>query len=154
MTTGTCSCCGVERDPEALASLQCHDQIRICRDCIGWLRQRAGMLDVTPTLPVKVMSAAIAFYETAGFQVDAYDSGFAFVRHSDSSVFNLDLNEAIDPSNNGAGCYIITGDADQWHARLVAAGLPVTPIADMPWGMREFALTDPSGNRLRIGNNI
>ena len=80
--------------------------------------------------------------------------GFAFVRYSDSSVFDLDLNEAIDPSNNGAGCYIITGDADQWHARLVAAGLPVTPIADMPWGMREFALTDPSGNRLRIGNNI
>jgi hypothetical protein len=36
---------------------------------------------------------------------------------------------------------------------LVAAGLQVTPIDDMPWGMREFTLTDPSGNNIRIGTS-
>lgn len=30
----------------------------------------------------------------------------------------------------------------------------VTPIGDQPWGMREFTLTDPSGNHLRIGHEI
>jgi uncharacterized glyoxalase superfamily protein PhnB len=25
------------------------------------------------------------------------------------------------------------------------------PIKDTPWGMREFAVVDPSGNLLRIG---
>jgi hypothetical protein len=36
------------------------------------------------------------------------------------------------PGTNHAGCYIITDDVDAWHARLVAAGLQVTPIEDMP----------------------
>lgn len=148
-----CSCCGADRDPAALTGLRCHDDIRICRDCIGWLAQRSGMLDVTPTLPVKVMGETIAFYETAGFDVESYDSGFAFVRYADVSVFDLELNERIDPANNGAGCYIITGNPDEWHTRLTAAGFPVTPIEDRPWGMREFTLTDPSGNHLRIGRN-
>jgi uncharacterized glyoxalase superfamily protein PhnB len=155
MTTNTtCSCCGIQRHLEGLAALKCHDDIKICRECIGWLRQRAGLLDVTPTLPVKAMPEAIAFYERAGFEVEAYDSGFAFVRYADVSVFDLDLNEGIDPANNGAGCYIIADDADAWHTRLSAAELPVTPIDDKPWGMREFTLTDPAGNHLRIGHGI
>jgi uncharacterized glyoxalase superfamily protein PhnB len=49
-------------------------------------------------------------------------------------------------------CYIITADADAWHARLVTAGLAVTPIVDAPWGTHEFTLRDP-GNNIRIGRN-
>jgi hypothetical protein len=30
----------------------------------------------------------------------------------------------------------------------------VTAIADQPWGMREFTLTDPSGNAVRIGRPV
>jgi hypothetical protein len=45
-------------------------------------------------------------------------------------------------------------DPDDWHARMTAADLPVTPIADQPRGMREFALTDPSGNHVRIGRGL
>jgi uncharacterized glyoxalase superfamily protein PhnB len=30
----------------------------------------------------------------------------------------------------------------------------VTALADEPWGMREFTLTDPSGNHVRIGRGI
>ena len=46
-----------------------------------------------------------------------------------------------------------TDGVDDWHGRLVEAGLPVTPIDDMPWGMHEFTLTDPSGNHIRIGRS-
>ena len=149
-----CSCCGLEHDPSSLVELERHHEIRVCRDCIGRLARRSGMLDVTPTLPVRTMPEAIAFYETAGFEVEAYDEGFAFVRYGGASVFDLARKEGIDPANNGAGCYIVTDDVDQWHARLSARRLPVTPISDMPWGMREFTLTDPSGNRLRMGRSI
>jgi predicted enzyme related to lactoylglutathione lyase len=149
-----CSCCGLERDPATMAGLKAHDDISVCRDCIAWLAGRSGLLDVTPTLPVRAMPEAIVFYETAGFEVQSYDSGFAFAHFAGASMFDLDLKETIDPANNGAGCFITTDDADQWHARLVAAGLPVTAIADMPWGMHEFTLTDPSGNRVRIGRSI
>ncbi len=136
-----------------MTSLQCRDDIKVCRGCIGWLNRRARGIDVTPTLPVNNMDEAVRFCEAAGFDVQRYDDGFAFAHLDDQSVFDLDLIEDLDPNMNHAGCYIITKDADAWHARLATAGLPVTPIADMPWGMREFRLTDPSGNNIRIGRN-
>jgi predicted enzyme related to lactoylglutathione lyase len=150
--TVECYCCGEERDPAMVAALRCHDDIKVCRICVGWLMRRAGGVDVTPTLPVSSMNAATGFYETAGFDVRRYDDGFAFVSLNDQSVFDLDLVESTDPVANGAGCYIITDDVEQWHERLVAAGLPVTSVEDQPWDMREFTLTDPSGNHIRIGN--
>ena len=71
----------------------------------------------------------------------------------DQSIFDLDLIPNLDRAANHAGCYVITRDVDDWHARLVAAGLDVTPIVDQPWGMHEFTLTDPYGNNTRIGRN-
>lgn len=148
-----CSCCGEERDDSMVTSLQCHDDIKLCRICVGWLNTRAGGIDVTPTLPVADMAEAVRFCEAAGLSVELYDAGFAFVHLNDQSVFDLDLIVDMNPSANHAGCYIITADVDDWHGRLVAAGLKVTPVEDMPWGMHEFALTDPSGNKIRIGRN-
>ncbi len=149
-----CFCCGEEREGSLLTALQCHPEAKLCRDCIGWLNGRAGGIDVTPTLPVADMDAAVAFCETAGFTVNRYDGGFAFVQLDGQSVFDLDLIPELKPADNHAGCYIIVGDADDRHARLVSAGLNVTAISDMPWGMREFRLTDPSGNNIRIGRSI
>lgn len=134
-----------------VTSLLCHDDIKVCRVCIRWLQQRAGGIDVTPTLPVANMGEAVCFCEAAGFDVRQYDDGFAFVRLDDQSVFDLDLIADLSPETNHAGCYIITNDVDEWHGRLVAADLKVTSIEDMPWGMHEFTLTDPSGNNIRIG---
>ena len=83
----------------------------------------------------------------------SYDDGFAFVHFEDTSVFDLGLEATIDPPSNRAGCYIVAPDVDAWHGRLSAASVPVTPIEHKPWGMREFSLTDPSGNRVRIGHS-
>ena len=106
------------------------------------------------------MEEAVAFYERAGFGVRTYrdetgdgGDGFAFVDVDGQSVFDLDAAAGMDPAANRAGCYLITQDAETWHARMLAGGLPVTPIADQPWGMREFTLTDPSGNQVRIGHS-
>jgi uncharacterized glyoxalase superfamily protein PhnB len=148
----TCSCCGEERE---VVALQSRDDVQLCRDCVGWLAGQLGVIS-TPTLPVTGLPEAIEFYERAGFHVRVYKdpdgqpAGFAFVDVDGQSVFDLDVVD-IDPSRNAAGCYLIVNDVDGWHARLTAAAVPVTPIADQPWGMREFTLTDPSGNRLRVG---
>jgi hypothetical protein len=48
------------------------------------------------------MPEAIRFYETAGFDVESYDSGFAFVHYAGASVFDLDLKENVDPTNNSS----------------------------------------------------
>ena len=122
-----CSCCGEDRDPSAVSSLLCHDDIKVCRACIGWLMREAGGVDVTPTLPVRDMGEATQFCEAAGFDVEQYDEGFAFIHFNDQSVFDLARIEGLDPASNHAGCYIITDDVDNWHARFEAAGLAVTP---------------------------
>jgi hypothetical protein len=110
--------------------------------------------DVTPTLPVTDMSVAVRFCEAAGFDVERYDDGFAFVHRDDQSMVDLDLVADMAPEANHDGCSIITNDVDDWHARLVAAELQVTATEDMPWGMHEFTLTDPSSNNIRIGRSV
>jgi len=151
-----CSCCGETRG--ALVALRSRDDVQLCSRCIEWLHIESGV-DSTPTLPVVEMDAAVAFYEGAGFDVRVYqdESGepgdFAFVTYDDRSVFDLDVID-VDPARNGAGCYLMVDDPDAWHARLSAAGVPVTEIADQPWEMREFTLTDPSGNDVRIGRSV
>ena len=56
-----CYCCGEDRDESTVTSLLCHDEIKVCRVCVGWLNQRAGGIDVTPTLPVADMDDAVRF---------------------------------------------------------------------------------------------
>ncbi len=150
----TCSCCGEEREAVALQS---RDDVRVCRFCVDWLAAKVGVTS-TPTLPVTDMGEAVAFYEGAGFGVRRYmeeggePGGFAFVEFDGQSVFDLDAID-IDPSRNGAGCYLVVHGVDDWYGRMAAAGLPVSPLADQPWAMREFTLSDPSGNRVRIGES-
>jgi catechol 2,3-dioxygenase-like lactoylglutathione lyase family enzyme len=152
-----CSCCGGDFD--AVASLPSRDDVGICRDCLEWLLGQVGVTS-TPTLPVVDLAEAVGFYERAGFGVRIYKEndddpggGFAFVDSDGQSVFDLDVVD-IDPERNGAGCYLIVPEVDDWHARITEAGLPVSPVGNMPWGMREFALTDPSGNNVRIGHAV
>lgn len=146
-----CSCCGTAGDD--VVALRCEDDVKICRDCIGWLRSRADVVDATPILPVADLGSAITFYERAGFQVREHDGGgYAFVQYDGESVF--DLGVADRPAAAGgqaASCYLTVPDVDGWHARLHATGLAVGEIDDKPWGMREFSLIDRDGNALRIG---
>jgi hypothetical protein len=129
----TCSCCGEERDATEMAALQCHEDVTVCRTCIGWLRSKAGGLISTPTLPVADMDEAASFYKAAGFDVRRYEGGgFAFVTHDDESVFDLDLIDQLDRAANPAGCYVIAPDIETWHARFAALGATVTAVEDMP----------------------
>lgn len=121
------------------------------------MRSQLGVVDSTPILPITDMDASIAFYERAGFEVRRYDGGdYSFVTIDDESVFDLDLDVAegpMDPMTNRAGCYLIVAGVDEWHTRLASLDLDVTMVDDQPWGMREFALTDLNGNRVRFGQS-
>lgn len=149
-----CSCCGEERDH--VVPLLCHDEVKVCRGCIGWLRASAGIVDSTPILPVLDLDVAAAFYESAGFDVHRYGGGgYAFVHFDEESVFDLGVSEPLlDREANRSGAYLITPQADDWHRRMSGDGLPVSALEDKPWGMREFTLADPDGNRIRIGHSI
>lgn len=47
--------------------------------------------------------------------------------------------------------YVVTDEPDALHARIKAAGGTVTDLVDQDYGSRDFALTDPEGNRWSFG---
>lgn len=108
-----------------------------------------------PILPVGDMRSAIDCYRSLGFDVHAYDEGYAWVRHCGWEFLHLRLVADLDPAVNAASAYIHVDDADRWHAAFgaaAAAGVTIGDLVDQPWGLREFELTDPAGNLLRIGS--
>jgi uncharacterized glyoxalase superfamily protein PhnB len=148
-----CSCCGEER--ERLAGLLCRDDVLVCAVCVDWLRSQLRAVESTPILPVRDFAAAVAYYEASGFDVRRWEGGdFGFVAVDDHDVFNLDPAENFDRSANRSGCYLTVTDVEDWFTRLTATDAALTAVEDMPWGMREFTLTDPDGNHLRFGQPI
>jgi hypothetical protein len=54
-----------------------------------------------------------------------------------------------------ASCYLDTPDAGRLWKQLRSNDLPgLGPVADFDYGMREFVITDPDGNRLRVGSPL
>ncbi len=113
-----------------------------------------GRIDPKPILPVADMPTTIAFYRRIGLDVASFDPTYAWVRHRGDEVLHLRAVDGLDVAANRASAFLHVRDADAWHVVASSSGEVVGPIEDMPWGMREFALTDPSGNLVRIGHNI
>lgn len=111
-------------------------------------------LIVQPILPVRDMAEAESFYRLAGFEVTRYDDGYGWVRRNGRELFHLVAAPELEPERNSSACYIHTADVDAWHVGWRDADLPVGDLENQPWGMREFTVFDPSGNRLRVGTNV
>lgn len=98
------------------------------------------------------MGEATTFYEALGFTVSAYDETYAWVSHGAHELLHLRLDLDLEPSDNRSAVYLHVQDVARRHAEWSSAG--AGSIQDMPWGMREFTMSDPSGNVLRIGANL
>ena len=115
--------------------------------------RRRDVLVAKIVFPVADMGVAVRFYESLGFEVERYDDGYAWVRHAGAEVLHLALVADLDPGSNRAAGYWHVLDVGHWHQRFAAAGDARGEVVDQPWGMREFRMTDPSGNLLRVGEN-
>ena len=115
-----------------------------------------------PILPSRDLAETRAFYARLGFE--AWFGGRDWPEYEILSrgdfVVHFYLRAALDPFASDSMCYWRVPDARRLHAELATAALPaagiprLTPPEDQPWGMREFALVDPSGNLLRIGEEL
>lgn len=154
LTSVACACCGEPRTESELTRMACRPDVAICGGCVEWMSARTqARPTLTPIFPVRDMSEAREFWTRAGVTVELFDTGYAFMLVDGAELAHLDLRPDLDAATNPMACYLHVGEPDAWHARWQAAGLPVSDLQVEPWGMTEFNVTDPSGNRLRIGGN-
>ncbi|HEX6161548.1 MAG TPA: VOC family protein [Thermoanaerobaculia bacterium] len=109
------------------------------------------MLDqILPELPCDDVPTAVAHYrDVLGFTVN-YEQHDIGVMDRDA-VRLLLIARTVRHKGIGS-CYVYVSDADALHEELVAKGANVQsePVS-RPWGLREFEVLDPVGNRLTFG---
>ena len=113
-----------------------------------------------PILPARDLPRTRDFYKSLGFDTPGYnDDGYSILRRGEL-VVHLQHDDELIPERNGTSCYWRVRNADELYREFATVGLPVRGIprltepGDKPWGMREFALVDPSGNLVRIGHDL
>jgi catechol 2,3-dioxygenase-like lactoylglutathione lyase family enzyme len=111
---------------------------------------------VIPTLPARDMDETLAYYESLGFEmVGRYpgEQAYAIVRRDDAELHFYEF--PVDPLKNLAGCYLRITDVDALHTEWLEAGIEILQtLTHTDHGMREFAISDPNGNLLKIGSPI
>lgn len=113
-----------------------------------------------PLLPSRSLPATKAFYERLGFVGDVVAGGtYAMLRRGDLEL-HFFLHAELRPATSDFQCYLRVGDARSLHREfaqlsLPGAGIPrLSPIEAKPWGVLEFAVVDPDGTLLRIGQTL
>lgn len=108
---------------------------------------------LVPMQPVKSMPASVAFYEKLGFAVENRndDWGWAMLRCGDCQLM-LDQSINLHPGiPRGSVLYLYPENLADFHRRARENGLSVPELDTTFYGMTEFRMEDPDGNRLWIG---
>jgi len=106
---------------------------------------------LTAILPCNHLDASEAFYARLGFFVEArYDN---YLLLADGRGAELHLTNAVEgwlvPGRNPFALYLYVENVDELAAAL--ADLVIRKPENKPWGMYEFALSDPDETLVRVG---
>ena len=110
-----------------------------------------------PILPSRCLSDTLAFYRRFGFGGKIHgDGSYALLARGTAELHFFSCKDLC-PAESSAMCYIRVADVESFYRAVGLADLPRSGIprqdvlAEKPWGMREFAVVDPDGNLIRIG---
>ena len=113
-----------------------------------------------PILPARDLIETRRFYERLNFEVvgwwpDTF-GGYAILTRGDLAMHFFHYPD-LSPLETYAQCYWRVADVEALYTEVQALGLPkvgeprVTPLEAKPWGMWEFAIIDPNGTLVRVG---
>ena len=112
---------------------------------------------VSPILSVTDLAHSIDFYRhSLGFDL-AWSWGeppdIAAICRDSVEIMLIQRADAKPPGASHIS--LLASGIDAYYSSLVDAGIPVVvPIGDRPYGMRDFRISDPSGNELSFGQVI
>jgi catechol 2,3-dioxygenase-like lactoylglutathione lyase family enzyme len=108
-----------------------------------------------PMLPVKSMPTSIEFYQKLGFSVERKqdDWGWAMLFFDECRLM-LDQSINVHPEVPRLSVlYLYPENVVEYHRQVRTNGVDVPDLDVTFYGMTEFRLNDPDGNRLWIGQN-
>ncbi|MEW2634775.1 VOC family protein [Streptomyces sp. NPDC048389] len=121
-----------------------------------------------PLLPCRTIQPVVDFYTALGFATTFLQKSpypYAVVERGPVQLQFFGMKR-YDPTESYSGCYVVADDVDALHAefraglkaaygRIPSRGLPrIGPLKDMSYGMRQFLMTDPGGNTIRVGQPV
>ena len=116
-------------------------------------RTQRSLRKIMPELPLTDVAAGVAHYrDVLGFEVNYAQDDLGVMDRDGMRLLLIGRTE----QHNGIGsCCFYVNDADALHAELVAKGANVLgePVS-YPWGLREFKVLDPEGNRLSFAQTF
>lgn len=113
-----------------------------------------------PILPSRSLTDTLAFFRRLGFDGRIHSHGDYAILTRGTLELHFFTHKELRPAESSAGCYFRVLDVESIYRAFCLAKLPQKGIprqdalADKPWGMREFAIVDPDGNLLRIGQTL
>lgn len=113
-----------------------------------------------PILPSRSLRDTLAFYQRLGFDGEIHAHGDYAILTRGAVELHFFTYKELRPAESIAGCYIRVLDVESVDRAFALAELPRTGIPrqdtleDKPWGLREFAIVDPDGNLIRIGQVV
>ena len=110
---------------------------------------------LTPMLPVKSMPASVEFYQKLRFCVEQRNDGGGWAMLCFDEC-RLMVDQSIN-SHPGAArqsvVYLYPDNVVEYHRRVRSQGLQVPDLDVTFYGLTEFRIEDPDGNRLWIGQD-
>ena len=112
--------------------------------------------EVLPVIHVADVESAITYYTTTlGFTEDFRWKDYAGVTFGACARLHLH-GLGSEPDRIGKGqAYFVVPNVDDIYAGMVSRGTVIEhPLVDNPYGMRDFSIVDPDGNRYTFGTDI
>ena len=115
---------------------------------------RAALSGAVPELPVRSVVDAQSYYrDRLGFGVEWHhqEGRIGAVVRDACTLFFRETSGEIAP----AVLWVFTEDVDQTYAELCALGAEIAdPLADKPWGLRQFTIRDLHGHRIHFHHDL
>lgn len=103
-------------------------------------------------VPCKDFEQSKRFYQELGFRIAWATDDVACLRLGACAFLLQDFH--VPEHLNNFQMHLLVENVDDWWEHLRAKGIDAKPPQDRPWGLRDFALLDPSGVLWRIGQAL